>query len=94
MHEAINIVNLFIPRDREVVSTKGKVQEWNKTYYTLNNPIDIEIPIVVLTSEGSASASEIVSGSLQDYDRAVLVGKKHLEKDWFKPRVSSHTIHN
>ncbi len=80
MHEAINIVNLFVPRDKEVVSTKGKVQEWNKTYYTLNNPVDTEIPIAVLTSEGSASASEIVSGALQDYDRAVLVGRKTFGK--------------
>jgi carboxyl-terminal processing protease len=80
MHEAINIVNLFVPRDKEVVSTKGKVQEWNKTYYTLNNPVDTEIPIVILTSEGSASASEIVSGALQDYDRAVLVGRKTFGK--------------
>jgi carboxyl-terminal processing protease len=80
MHEAINIVNLFVPRDKEVVSTKGKVPEWNKTYYTLNNPIDTEIPIAVLTGEGSASASEIVSGALQDYDRAVLVGRKTFGK--------------
>jgi len=80
MHEAINIVNLFVPRDMEVVSTKGKVPEWNKTYSTLNNPLDIEIPIVVLISEGSASASEIVAGSLQDYDRAILVGKKTFGK--------------
>ncbi|HEY3430321.1 MAG TPA: S41 family peptidase, partial [Cyclobacteriaceae bacterium] len=80
MHEAINIVNLFVPRDKEVVSTKGKVPEWNKTYYTLNNPVDTEIPIAILTGEGSASASEIVSGALQDYDRAILVGRKTFGK--------------
>jgi carboxyl-terminal processing protease len=80
MHEGINIVNLFIPKNLEVVSTKGKVKEWNKSYSTLNNPVDTEIPIAVLVSEASASAAEIVSGSLQDYDRAVLVGKKTFGK--------------
>lgn len=80
MHEGINIVNLFIPKNQEVVSTKGKVKEWNKTYSTLNNPLDTEIPLAVLISESSASAAEIVSGSLQDYDRAVLVGRKTFGK--------------
>lgn len=80
LHEAVNIVGHFIPKGREVVSTKGKVEEWNKSYTTLNNPIDTEIPIVVLTSESSASASEIVAGALQDYDRAVLIGKKTFGK--------------
>jgi carboxyl-terminal processing protease len=80
MNEAINIVNLFVPRDKEVVSTKGKVAEWNKTYSTLNNPLDTEIPLAILISEGSASASEIVSGALQDYDRAVLFGAKTFGK--------------
>lgn len=80
LHEAVNIVSLFIPKGKEVVSTKGKVDEWNKSYTTLNNPVDTEIPMAVLTSEGSASASEIVAGSLQDYDRAILVGKKTFGK--------------
>jgi carboxyl-terminal processing protease len=80
LNEAVNISNLFINRDAEVVSTKGKNQEWNKTYRALNPSLDIETPLVVLTNGRSASASEIVAGVIQDYDRGVLIGQKTFGK--------------
>ncbi len=76
LNEAVNISNIFVPKDAEIVSTKGKVTDWNKTYTALNPPIDTDMPIAVLTSSRSASAAEIVSGVIQDYDRGVLVGRK------------------
>lgn len=76
LNMAIEISNIFIPKGDEVVSTKGKVTEWNKSYTAYNPAIDTEIPIVVLTNNRSASAAEIVSGVIQDYDRGVLIGQR------------------
>lgn len=78
--EAVNVSNVFIPKGEMVVTTKGKVADWDRSFKTLNKSIDEQIPLVVLIDKGSASASEIVSGVIQDLDRGVLIGQRSYGK--------------
>lgn len=80
LESATQIVGMFVPKGKEVVSTKGKISQWDRTYRTSNEPIDTVMPMAVLINGNSASAAEIVSGALQDMDRAVLVGQRSYGK--------------
>ena len=80
LREAVNIVNIFTPKGQEVVFTKGKVADWDRSHKTINNPVDLEIPLAVLIDGRSASASEIVSGTIQDLDRGIIVGQNSFGK--------------
>ena len=80
LDEAVEIANFFVPRGKTLVTTKGKIKQAEETYKTLREPLDLEIPLAILVNSGTASSSEILAGSLQDLDRAVVIGNRTFGK--------------